>query len=544
MSTEAVAAGQLGPIDGERTVRSYFDSFAPAPDWDDLVRWPPDVFALANLVLDHTESYRFVVAPPPGRRWPPLHDWSAEVGRAAREWKEASGGEPPRLVRDSWDLVTRSRDVSLAGVRSGAAWELVSSLATLHAVADEACAGVGSGGSASVGSFERRAWTLLESQGSLSRVSPIRVRIVPKTNFSPRGITIRSLSRYLGLCYESVQVKWSGGQDSRSAAPDEYNIVLLPWPLDLKADDFRPAPSALLENMDADVFDFFEFAPEFALDRELLGALLEQALDAVGRVDAVVLPELAVQAGEVPGLERTLAGLGASFLIAGVREPPTVAAHGRNYLHFGVRKNGGWSRFEQDKHHRWCLDASQIRQYHLSRALDPRKLWWEAIDVRERALHVIDVGGGITTTPMVCEDLASFDEVADLVRRAGPSLVVAVLLDGPQLRSRWPCRYGSVLTDDPGSAVLTLTSYGMARRCQPPGKPRSRVVAHWNSPLDGLREVELAPRASAVLLSIRVESSTLWTADGRRHGDVPRLKLAGVRQLRASTRREAAGMRT
>ena len=40
----------------------------------------------------------------------------------------------------------------------------------------------------------------------------MRVRIVPKTNFSPRGITIRSLSRYLGLCYESVRVRWRSSE--------------------------------------------------------------------------------------------------------------------------------------------------------------------------------------------------------------------------------------------------------------------------------------------------------------------------------------------
>jgi hypothetical protein len=249
-------------------------------------------------------------------------------------------------------------------------------------------------------------------------------------------------------------------------------------------------------------------------------------------VDAVVLPESSVYPQAIPALERILARHGATFLIAGVSQPTTPAAFARNFLHFGVRTSAGWDRYEQDKHHRWSLDEAQIRQYHLCRALQPNRLWWEAIDIRERALHIVDVGAGITAAPLVCEDLARLDEVADLVRRIGPSLVVALLLDGPQLSSRWPCRYASVIADDPGSAVLTLTSLGMALRSQPPGKRRSRVVAHWSDRVHGAHEIELAPRAPGVLLTTSIESSTLWTADGRCHREVPRLKLSGVRQLR------------
>lgn len=252
-----------------------------------------------------------------------------------------------------------------------------------------------------------------------------------------------------------------------------------------------------------------------------------------GRVDAVIFPEGAVRPEAIPGLERTLAQHGATFLVTGVRQTPTRVTFGRNYLHFGVATSTGWKRYEQDKHHRWCLDDRQIRQYHLTRSLEPKRLWWEAIDISERTLHVIDVGGGITTVPLVCEDLARLDEVADLIRRIGPNLVVALLLDGPQLRSRWPARYGSVIADDPGSAVLTLTSLGMAARSRPPGMRRSRVTAHWNSRTDGVHEIELAPRATAVLITGRIESTTLWTADGRCHRDVPQLRLAGVHPLRA-----------
>jgi hypothetical protein len=56
-------------------------------------------------------------------------------------------------------------------------------------------------------------------------------------------------------------------------------------------------------------------------------------------------------------------------------------------------------------------------------------------------------------------------------------MVVALLLDGPQLASRWTARYASMLLDDPGSAVLTLTSYGMVANAWHEDLPPSSVVA-------------------------------------------------------------------
>ena len=512
---------------------SYFGAFEPNLAWDELVRWPPDVFALANLVLDQTQAYRFVVAPPHGRAWPPLPEWSEQVADAARSWR-SSVDEPPPLVRRLWSVVMRHRDEPLAKLRSGEAWEPTSALLTLHAIGDEACAEVASSGRQTASSaFEHRAWTLLQEQGSLSRLAPTRVRIVPKAQFSGRGITIRSLSRYLALSYEAVEVRWRSVEPGPGAEVGEYNLVLAPWPLSIRGSDFRVAPPALIENMDSELFGFFEFAPEAALDDELLDSVLAAASERCGRVDAVMFPEAALSTAALPAVERALDRHGATFLVTGVHERPAGATFGRNYLHFGIRDASGWRRYEQDKHHRWCLDEPQLRQYHLTRSLDPKKLWWEAIEIRERSLHVVDLGGGVTTAPLVCEDLARLDEVADVVRRIGPCLVVAALLDGPQLSARWSCRYASVLADDPGAAVLTLTAFGMAARSTPPGRRASRVVAHWNSRDDGLHELELGRGAAAVLVSTAVEGSTLWTADGRRHERVPRLRLAGVHQLRA-----------
>jgi len=534
--------------EGALTLATYFAAFGRAPAWEELPAWPPDVFCLCNLLLDHSEAYRFAVAPPSGRHWPPAPDWNAGIATAARAWRDACAGAAPGsneivlpaglpgLLTRHWSVVTAARDLPVSQVASGEAWKVCESLLTLHALADEACASLEATEPPSLpDAMERRAWALL-SRGSLSRVSPRRVRIVPKTNLTLRGITIRSMSRYLALFYESVDVRWKRveSEPARVTPPVRqrgYNVLLVPWPLEVHASDFRPVPGPL-ENMDPDLFGFFEFAPRQRLDCARVRDLLGAAQSRVGQVDAVVLPESAVTADEVTLLEDALREFGATFLVAGVRQPASEEQFGRNYLHFGVWTGDGWARYQQDKHHRWCLDGNQIRQYHLSRSLDARKLWWEAIDIRSRAIHVIDVGGGTTAAPLVCEDLARMDEVNDLLRRIAPSLVLAVLLDGPQLVSRWPCRYASVLADEPGSTVLTVTSFGMVRRSRPPGLPPSRAIALWNDSQHGVKEIQLGVGAGAVLLETSLEGKTLWTADGRRHTGVPDLVLSGTRQVR------------
>jgi len=109
--------------------------------------------------------------------------------------------------------------------------------------------------------------------------------------------------------------------------------------------------------------------------------------------------------------------------------------------------------------------------------------------------------------------------------------VIAILLVGPQLRSRWSARYESVLADDRGSTVLTLTSLRMARRCRPPGCRGSRVVASWKDAIDGLREIELARGAHGILLGTSELERTAWMADRRNHASVA-LVLDDVCQIR------------
>lgn len=535
MTTPVSTGLRSGP-----TVASYFGAFSPDHDWEELVRWPPDVFALTNLILDHTEAYRFAVSPPPGSMWPPSPGWDDMVTSAADHWRASvarSDSAIPRPVAARWAVVRENLDTRLAAVRRGNESELREALLTLHAMADEAARGLTwPAGSSLEGAFEQRAWALMADHGSLSSLDPTRVRITPKTHSASRGITIRSMSRYLALGYESIEIHWRRIEPLLpiDPAPHELNLLLIPWPLVIGSGSFRPTPGPLT-NMDRETFGFFRFQPEAPLDLELLGRLVEATSRQTGRIDAVIFPEAAVDGTEVAAIEDLMNRYEVASLFIGAREAPTEDSLGHNYVHVSVRTAHGWESYRQAKHHRWCLDENQIRQYHLSHSLTPRMLWWEAIDLPARTLEVIDVGGGAITAPLVCEDLARMDEVAALLRGIGPSLVIALLLDGPQLSSRWPCRYATVFAEEPGSAVLTLSSLGMVSRSRPPGKPRSRVVAMWNDPVSGLHEIELGKGASGILLTASAEPATVWTADGRRHErNTPTLTIERIRQLRPS----------
>jgi hypothetical protein len=275
------------------------------------------------------------------------------------------------------------------------------------------------------------------------------------------------------------------------------NYLLLPWPLRVRESDFQPLAESV-QRRTSEAFGFFEFAPSEGLDLGLVDRMLVAARDEVERVNVVILPESAVDEGDIDDLEALLGRNGVHGLIAGVRQrSKQPGQYPGNWVHISVSSGEHWIRIRQAKHHRWSLDEQQIYQYHLGGALHPHIRWWEAMEVPRRPVQILDFGAGGTLVSIVCEDLAQIDEVADVIRSVGPTIVVTPLLDGPQLSSRWAARYASVLADDPGSAVLTLTSFGMARRCRPNGHTASDVVALWKGPGQATREIQLEPGARA-----------------------------------------------
>lgn len=521
----------------ERTIADVAHSLAPGWRCEDIFAWPPDGFAFSAAVLSESGAYRLIVSPPQGRRWPPrdLSDgsWEEAVQRWAGEWAAWSVARRPGLRRPEalsrlTSVVRASRHVLLPELDEAQNWDTLVALLTLHAMADEACTGLGVD-PAATGALHVRAKDLLRQNGTLSRLAGTRARVLPKSSLPRTGITIRSLSRYLGLDRSETEVRWyhsDAGCCTRSA----FTLLLLPYPVHVSASDFRAIPGPL-DNMDPDQFGFFEFAPRRSLDFDAVHRAVDAGQTDAGGVDMVVLPESVLRRREADELRRSLHRLGVSHLVAGVRESTgSSRSFGRNYAYVtGTRDGASWAEV-QHKHHRWSLDDPQIHQYHLERRLDPRRRWWEAIGVERRSLTFVTIDEFLTLCPLICEDLAQPDPVASIVRHVGPSLVIGLLLDGPQLAGRWPARYATVFADDPGCAVLTLTSLGMAQRSRPPGFPPSRSVALWKDAYSGIRELSLDEDAAAVAVTATVHHRFAMTADGR---SVPtaELMLEDVRQV-------------
>jgi hypothetical protein len=74
----------------------------------------------------------------------------------------------------------------------------------------------------------------------------------------------------------------------------------------------------------------------------------------------------------------------------------------------------------------------------------------------------------------------------------------------------------SVFADDPGSAVLTLSTWGLVDRCRPGGRDAARVVGLWKDPRNGFSEIPLESAAQGNLLTACVSPTLRHTNDGRR----------------------------
>jgi hypothetical protein len=370
----------LALANDDLTAASVWRAMFDGATGDELLAWPPDLFALTDMILECSEAYRFALSPPAGASWPPANfpAWPQAVAEAGRQWSasiESEDDDIPDLLSQEWAIFREGAEIALERLADAQEWRMCEALLTLHAIADEACAGLGSALDASgqYGSIYRaRGRELLARTGTLARIPTRVVRVMPKLRTPPNGTSLRSLSRYACALGPGVEARWHkvpGRRLGAQAHDKGVNYLLLPWPLRVRESDFRPLEGSV-HSLAKEPFGFFEFAPAEPLHLDLIDRMLVAARDEVDEVKVVVMPESAVDRDEIDDLEALLGHHGVHGLITGVRQRAKQPGQfPGNWVHMGVSTGEQWVHIRQSKHHRWALDEEQIYQYHLGGAL-------------------------------------------------------------------------------------------------------------------------------------------------------------------------------
>lgn len=496
--------------------------------------WPPDLFAICAALLKRSGAYTAIPGRLDGHE---THDGERNgcIRRMAVAWGKhledphappvysVWGAPPLSELCLLWLKLWSHRTLALFKLADRRA--VCAALIDLMAVADETCAGLGlpvllSGQEDDSGkrdSFHDQAEQILfpGQFGSTlcKRVHSSVARVLPKMHTAQSGLTIRSFSHHLTFCEaDEVRPFWISVPGSRGDARDitHMNVLIAPWPQSILPTQIRQTKVA--EGASSNHFEV-EIEDTAGKVAELLAALADQARKVVGSVDAVILPELALTPADHQMVRAALLSKGI-MVIAGVGSRDPAA----NYLLIDVPISRYHAvQFRQRKQHRWKLDEAQIEQYHLGSRLHPEKRYWENIELQDRRLQFVVIRPWLVTTALICEDLARHDPVGDLIRSVGPNLVIALLMDGPQISGRWSARYAAGLADDPGCSVLSITSLGMAALSRPPGidTKKKRVIGLWKDAFSGVTELEVPEGSDGLVITLTMRMREEKTADSR-----------------------------
>jgi len=538
--------------------------------WSGICQWPPDLFAAMAAVAERSGLYSeptFTSYWLEGR-FAPTEKWIKKTRGIGRQW--AKTGVPPKQAAGFWGMLTKHITDARIDDEGRKAEEWKKIVFQLLAIADEACAGVGFQGqpvksrrprSASSADQDaapyaqyvfyeefliwRERWEEEKVRSKREKrpmpqviggdqlpflphslckwVNPEVFCVQPKTSTPTVGYTLRSLTHHIALLpsIANVTTHWHIAHEHDDVS-HAFNLLLVPFPYSIPGKSFSPVDGTFPGDSKNRVF---KLDPNMWLRRatpkqfaKFLKELMNAANPEMEPVNAVVLPETALPLDFAQAVAEILARSGKlDLFITGV--VTGTGANARNSAAIYRFVNGSVidSSF-QSKHHRWGLDEGQIRRYHLGHVLDPHYKWWEQIDVSNRECHVMLFRANATLSVLICEDLARYDPVLTVMNAIGPNLVIALLMDGPQLEKRWPGRYATVLAEDPGSAVLTLTSMGMVARSAMPADPQAREIALWKEPTGEARPLRLPKGDHALLLTLTSELVEQFTLDGRGDG--------------------------
>jgi hypothetical protein len=536
--------------------------------------WPPDAFAVAATIASKSGCYAEAFYAPVAGEAQYFSDARCDqIVKLAAIWRRRTA--PPPDVQKSWAELVSHGAFEVTN-RAKLPRRLKDAVMTLMVVADETAVGMGF-----PAPKNGRDWKLarvLQDNYALALkrdenrplrhlpasicwlVPPTQVCVQPKTVTPQVGVTLRSFSHNLALLPSvgEVHTEWLPvatveTEDGRRTL-DHCNLLVVPYPYQVRGEAFVDA-GMLPSERDEQTFRYFDLAQGW-LETEtgritgkqfvddFLVPLCEVARREIGIVHGIVLPEMSLTTElAVEICEHLSSVFGIELFIAGVVRQRDDNRSPENGAYVAIIKRtkrktvvAPWI---QGKHHRWCLDRSQIIRYHLGPALGgyPKARWWERIDVEDRRLSFHLFRPGASLAVLICEDLARIDPVQNVIRAVGPNLVVALLMDGPQLKGRWPARYATILADDPGSAVLTLTSLGMVRRSSGPTEPPSHVIALWKSAGGDAQELPLPEGAHALALTLSPQTVKQRTLDRRTDNSATEvLDLTAVRPITLGAR--------
>jgi len=519
-------------------------------EWVECPNWPPDLFAVAATLLKSSGCYANSPSGTDDRE-----KYKTEICNLGKLWRES--GEIPRRseILTHWrKLVSIEQDVTESTPLNETWWNAAFRLLT---IADEAAKGMGIDLDPLKAKGNPSFFVLSTAIGILDedsrpqylphwprsichRVGIDKACVQPKTRKPQVGCTLQTLSHNLALLppVGEVNTFWRFSTGSFVNELKPLNILLIPFPFSMKTKEFfDSSPSkrtgkyfSLRQNWVPKISEMVSFVSDTINEAQKDGE----------NIGAVVFPELSFDLTFARNLAKKL---GKKFhnleiFVAGVSEN----AKSKNSAYTCLFENGEIDvEWTQSKHHRWCLDRSQIERYKLSGVLNPARRWWENIEIGEiahdgrwgRSSFFYTFRPGTTMVTLVCEDLARIEPMQGVLRAVGPNLIFALLLDGSQRDDRWSARYATAFADDPGSSVLTFTSMGMIFRGDDSIKNVPAKIALWKEPNSGIKELELPPDHHALLLNCCFLKEENITFDGRSDdGDSIKISLAGNRPVK------------
>ncbi|EJI6687774.1 hypothetical protein BBN03_12860 [Vibrio parahaemolyticus] len=547
-------------------------------EWKRQLSWPPNAFGVAARILEESGYYTQLVSPNDSKHLNQVEsiataskfgqncdDWIKNIDRRQyRNIREALHSiefdklkdELPMMLLDEhclpdWLVIhvekffsTKNLDRTFGEILEAG---LFVDITVILSSADHACAGLGVNSLTDseeewFTSFLKLGELLLDSneRKSLSTFCNSRLSVVPKMLVPQTGISINSLSHNLACVSGETTVYWNKIHYP-SRLESELDILIVPFPFKINKDHFS-IKNDIKHNIKK--ASYFSYSPTVNIEEitDIVENCISNALESQRKIDFIVFPEATFNTLQyykfLLGLREICIEKSISpCVVAGVINSDSEKVFSdkntsvltpwdllktiNKYDEVPSVTNLG---FEQVKHHRWQLDEKQIATYGLTAQLPIKGVAWEAMAIDERRVAFNQVGDWFSLCTLVCEDLARQEPVARTIRSVGPNLVIALLLDGPQLSNRWPGRYATGLTEEPGSSVLTVTALGMSLASVPkspnykPDPKIQRTIALWKDSLVGTIQIDIDEGKSGVILNLDSVTKDEISADGRSCG--------------------------